>query len=67
MRGAVSKKHPKKSMTELSVVMGEQWGKLADASKEQYQKLAEEDKLRYEKEMKAYKPTPAWLEAKAYL
>jgi hypothetical protein len=66
-RAATAKKHPTKPMTELSKVMGDQWSKLSEKSKEKYQKQAAEDKARYEKEMARYKPSKAWLEAKAFL
>jgi hypothetical protein len=64
---AKQKAHEEKTMTELSVVMGKQWGGMSDANKSKYVAMAEEDKARYEREMKKYKPTKLWLEAKEYL
>ena len=61
------KAHKNKSMTELSMVMGKMWSEMSDKNKAPYIQEADDDKARYEAEMKKYKPTPAWLEAKAYL
>lgn len=68
-RAALAKddRHKDKSITELSVVMGQQWSALPDMAKERFVQMAEADKVRYETELKKYKPTPAWLEAKEYL
>jgi hypothetical protein len=47
--------------------MGQQWSSMGDQSKEKFVQMAEADKARYENDLKRYRPTPAWLEAKEYL
>jgi len=64
---AKDKKHKNKSMTELSVVMGQMWSDMSDKDKAKFNAQADKDKARYERELKSYKPTKAWLEAKEFL
>ena len=56
-REEVKKGNPKLSVTEVTKVLGEQWGKLREAGKggtKKYDQLAAKDSLRYQKEKEAY-------------
>lgn len=49
-RGALAKKHPSDSVTEIAKRLGEMWRKLKDRT--EYEAMAAKDKKRYEKECK---------------
>lgn len=55
-RDTVKKANPDAKMTDLSKILGEQWGKLSDSQKKKYNDLAQADKDRYNREMASYKP-----------
>jgi len=56
-RQEITQKHPEKTLTEISKILGEEWGKVKSKSNgtKKYDKLAADDKIRYEKENEVYK------------
>lgn len=53
-RKSVQKKHPKKKMTELAVILAGNWKKASASQRKKFQAMAEKDKQRYFKEKIAY-------------
>jgi high mobility group protein B2 len=53
-RKVVQKKHPKKKMTELAVILAANWKKASKSQRKKFQDMAEKDKQRYFKEKIAY-------------
>jgi len=54
-RSTVMKKHPKKSMGEVSKELGKMWQKTTDKQKQPFQKLSDTDRDRYNQDMEEYK------------